>query len=186
MGEYTFKRGKIRGAETWTLSDTTLSRDSESIELADISKVMFEQASAGRQWVTVLKLAVGDKTHTLQCTDAFAGQSRHQFMALCADTASKLNTAGSPATVRQGKGNAALGWFFAAMGVVLFGLGLYWFISMALDDGGLGAALALGGIMMALGAFCIWVGSPWKKPPEQDLAALHQQLINIRAAMGAR
>lgn len=185
MGEYTFKRAKIRKPETWTLSDTSLSRDGESITLSDVTEVMFEQAVAGRQWVTVFKLATGDKTHTLQCNDGAIGQSRQQFLALCNNTISQMATSGSAATVRQGKGAAIGGWMMVLAGLVFLFVGLF-FIWSAFARGHGAVNFIIGGGAALLGAFFIKMGEPWKAQAPETLSDLNQRLVNIRAAVGTR
>ena len=183
MGEYTFKRAKIRSPETWTLNDGTLSRDGESIALSDVSEVMFEQAAAGRQWVTVLKLTTPSKTHTLQCNDGFAGENRKQFLALCNETVRTLAITGSSATVRQGKGAAIGGWMMVLAGLAFLIGGLFFIWSAFARGHGL-VNFVIGAVAAIGGAFFIKLGEPWKAPPEEDLDALSLRLVNIRTAMG--
>ena len=181
MSAYTFKRGKIRAAETWTLDDTALSREGERITLSDITEVMFEQAVAGRQWVTVLKLAVADKTHTLQCNDTFAGQNRKQFLALAHDTVAHLNRTGSSASVRRGKGGAIGGWMMVIAGLALL-LGSLYFIYGSFQNGHGAVNYVLGGGAALLGGALIKLGEPWKPLPDQTLGDLLLQITNLRVA----
>ena len=182
MSNYTFKRGKIRQPETWTLTEASLSGDGEIITLADITEVMFEQAAAGRQWITVLKLVAGETTHTLQCNDSYAGPNRQQFMALVSDTVLQLSRSDSTATVRQGKGAAIGGWMMVLAGLAFLIAGLF-FIYSGITNGGGATPIIIGGGAALLGAWFIKMGEPWKAPPALDIAGLSQQLANIRGMM---
>ena len=186
MRQFTFKRAKIRQPETWTLTNDTLSREGETINLRDVTEVMFEQATAGRVWATAMKITTPTKVHALQCNAPFASPVRKQFVDLCAATIGQLKANGSEADVRQGKAGSVGAWGLAIVGagLLLFAL-IFLFTEVLQNTRGRGFGIGMSAVMGLLGAFLIWSGSPWKKPPEQDLAALHQQLTNIRAAMGA-
>lgn len=183
MGTYTFRRAKIRKPETWTLTDDSLSRDSENIVLRDITEVMFEQTAARRLWVTVIKFVTEDKTHTLQCNDSFSGPNRQQFLALAYDTVQQLNRTGSSASVRQGKGALIGGWMLAIAGLALAIGGLFFLYAGITGGSGKAAPFVIGGGALLVGALFVKMGEPWKAQPDVDLAGLSLQLANIRAMM---
>lgn len=181
MREYTFKRAKIRKPETWTLSDTMLSREGESITLSDVTEIMFEVAAAGRLWVNVLKLKTETTSHSLQCNDTFTGQNRQQFLALSLATANQLAASGSSAIVRHGKGAAIGGWMMAIAGLAFVLMGMFFLYGSFQNGHGL-LNYVFGGGAILLGAFIIKMGEPWKAAPKEELSDLAQRLLNIQLA----
>lgn len=185
MTEYIFKRAKVRRPETWTLSEGILSREGESISLKDVSEIMFTQAIAGRQWVTVLKLTTDEKTHTLQCNDQHAGQNRRQFISLASDTVSAMKRLNPDVSIRQGKG-ALIGSVMLFLAGLTFLLGGLFFIYGSYQNGHGALNFILGGLAVAIGIWFIKLGEPWKPLPKQGLEGLQQFIMNTRMAMDER
>jgi hypothetical protein len=173
MGSFTFKRGLVRSAETWEVSENQLSQSGgENIDFATLIGIQFSDVPAGRLMVTELILETDRGKVRLQCNDGRRGESRRQFLAMCRAVATELNQSRTDIRFTPTLGSQFLGWSIAGMGVAAIVWGLYFIVTclMSLEDQGAGFGIGMGTFACLFGLFLIWCGSPWVKPEPQTPA----------------
>lgn len=169
MSDYTFKRGPIRSAETWTLDESSLQCGSRSLRWEDVKVVLFSDMPSKRLIISELVFKTTGKKVQLQCNDRLHGESRTNFLGLCREVTERLESANPEVRFLPTMGEQVLGWMMLMLGVAAAIWGLYFAaVNGIMDRGnnGSGFALGMGIAALLLGALFAWAFSPWKKKPQ--------------------
>lgn len=163
---YTFRKKPGRGAESWSLDGISLKREGgQSVDLASVVGGTFSDLPSGEQWVSCLVLEHSGGSAKIECRDARSGESRAQFLSLVVSVLGDLAVVSPKAAFRSGGGRAVT-YALLAIGISLFGLGLYAMGGAILGLFGTATqfALSMGAMSLIFGIFLGWSGSPWSKP----------------------
>lgn len=180
MSEYTFKRALIRNEETWKVDGTRLIGPDVSIELSEVSACDFSYTPLKRNLTaSELRLTVNETSTLLDCTANVGTQHRHSFLSLVHDIVQTLKTQ-KPELEVTSKGTDIMAWGFATIGGVSALWGIYFAVSH-LSDNDPRFAIGVGAVMVLMGAFMIWVGSPWTTNKPKSLTETTEWIERLKA-----
>jgi hypothetical protein len=129
-----------------------------------------------------LELKSGEQTIAkIQCSDRSSGAQRPHMLALVEGVLAELERIQPDLTVRWSASAAIGAWGIALVGVGigLFGLNMVW--TGLAEPSGRGLAFGFGAGGLALAAFLIWCGQPWKGNPPLPISEMRERVAHIRA-----
>lgn len=176
---FVFKPALIRPEETWTLSGTRLIGPKGEFNLKNTTSCNFNYTILKRGMTSSeLKLTSPDSTLSLDCVGQVRTRDRDVFLGLVSATLSAIESE-NPELKVTSTGADVLAWGFASIGTLSALWGIYFAASNFSDTGNF--ALGVGGVMVVLGAFMIWVGSPWKSNKPKSLLEAREWIERLRA-----
>lgn len=171
--DFSYKKGLLRSAQTWTVSDDILTTpDGKKLDLREVKEARFADIMVKRRWNAEMVLKSGDDKVSILCNDVQGGAQRHQYFLLLFEVLRSLNTCNPDLKVQHGLGRIA-NYAFAAIGLIPIGFGLSIMFD-GLKRGFDTFPLVFGGGFALMGVFLIWCASPWQAAPMRspgDLAA---------------
>lgn len=183
MATFTFKRGLIRGPETWTVDGSCISNDEKDTKVSwdELDEVRFSDVPAGK--VNVAELVFFSETGKvqLQCNDKRGSENRRSFLMLCREVTNQLDKSNPQIRFLPTTGTQVAGWSFALMGLAAFIFGLY-YIGVGLmtrGEAGSGFAMGMGGFAALFGCFLAWCGAPWQKPQPKSPSETREWIDRI-------
>lgn len=177
---FVFKRALIRPEETWMLEGTRLSGPDVALDLGDVSSCNFDYTILKHgQTASELKLVTNGKVTTLDCVGKTGTVHRDTFLGLALEILRAIRLQNPDLKVTS-KGTDVLAWGFAAIGAASALWGIY-FAASHFSDNDPGFAMGVGAVMVLLGAFCIWAGSPWKANTPKSLTEAVEWVERLRA-----
>ncbi len=178
--EFTFRRAMAPPAVTWTLEGTKLTGPSRSLELGEVSSCNFNYTPLKRRMSACeLQLTANGSVTELMCVGEVGAGDRDIFLSL-ALAIFRVLKAQNPDLKVTSTGTDVLAWGFTAIGAASALWGLYFAASHFADNDN-SFAMGVGAVMVVMGAFCIWVGSPWKVNKPKSLTETEEWLERLRA-----
>lgn len=184
MTEYTFKRGPVRSAETWTLDESSMQCGSKALRWEDVNVVLFSDMPSKRIIISELVFKTTGKKVQLQCNDRLHGESRTNFLTMCRDVTERLESANPEVRFLPTMGEQVLGWMMVVLGLAAAIWGIYFAVVNGFMDwgnNGSGFALGMGMGAILLCAMLLWGFSPWKtsaKTPAETRERIDKLLSN--------
>lgn len=178
--EFVFKRALVRPEETWRLEGTKLVGPETSLDLSEASSCNFNYTPLKRGMTAAeLTLTASGTATTLDCVGNPGTVHRDTFLRLALEILRALRVQNPDLKVTS-TGTDVLAWGFAAIGAGAASWGTY-FAASHFSDNDSAFAMGVGAVMVLLGAFCIWVGSPWKANAPKSLTEAIEWLERLRA-----
>lgn len=185
MTEYSFSRGPVRSAETWSVDETGITTDrGRTIPWGQVTEAEFSDMPGNRRLQVVqLTLVVGEERVNTQCNAPRNSPSRLAFLRMCHDVTGQLNRARPDVRFMPAKGFSVFTWGFFAIALGIGAFGLFYLITGLADWGGRGSgfAVGMGAFALLLALFLAWSASPWKKVPPKTPAETSEWIERVMA-----
>ncbi len=178
--EFVFKRALAPPAVSWKLDGTKLVGANASLELGEVSSCNFNYTPLKRRMSACeLQLTANGSKTDLRCVGEVGAGDRDIFLSLALAIFRVLQEQ-NPDLKVSSTGTDVMAWGFAAIGTASALWGLY-FAASHFSDNDSAFAMGVGAVMVLMGAFCIWVGSPWKSNKPKSLTEAVEWLERLRA-----
>jgi len=182
MGDYLFKRGRLRSLERWAVSESELIGPVDRVDLGRASNARFSIAPVGRGFFTVQMIFELDGRNTsFSCTDTLHGGDLSSCLALASEVAETYGRLQVGATFATTRGERIQTWGLTVIAAAIVAAGLYKIAALWLSGRIDGFGVGLWSSFVLVGLLLLWASSPWKKHPPKTATEVCAWIDRVRA-----